>query len=49
MDQSSPPHGADRERVLPTGTMHLAVRLSDDSLRLFKDMCDTAGHTIGHQ
>lgn len=48
MDQTSPPHAADRERVLPTGTMHLAVRLSDDSLRLFQNVYDTAGHTIGH-
>src|SRR5262249_22217617 len=36
-----------RERVLPTGAMHLAFRL-DYPLRLFRDMDDIAGETIGY-
>src|SRR5262245_54629618 len=37
---------ARRERVLPTGDMHLAFRLNHP-LRLFRDIDDAAGDTIG--
>jgi hypothetical protein len=36
-----------RERVLPTGDMHLAFRLNSP-LRLFRNVDDNAGHTVGH-
>jgi AraC-like DNA-binding protein len=36
-----------REHVLPTGAMHLVFRLSDDPLRLFDDIDDRIGRTIG--
>ncbi len=35
-----------RERVLPTGNMHLVFRLSAHPLRLFNDINDPCGHTI---
>src|SRR5262245_38106271 len=38
---------ASRERALPTGNMHLAFRLNSP-LRLFRNIDDAAGHTIGH-
>lgn len=38
---------ATRERVLPTGNMHLVFRLSAHPLRLFDDIHDLHGHTIG--
>ena len=49
-DHRSPPKlvSADREHVLPTGTMHLAFRLSDHPLRLFEDANDRVGYKIGH-
>jgi AraC-like DNA-binding protein len=37
---------ARREHVLPTGRMHLAIRLSDDPLRLFDDAGDHAGRLV---
>lgn len=37
---------ARREHVLPTGQMHLAVRLADDPLRLFDTPEDTTGHIL---
>ncbi|WP_394827449.1 DUF6597 domain-containing transcriptional factor [Pendulispora albinea] len=37
-----------RERVLPSGTMHVVFRLSDDPLRLFEDENDPVGHVVGH-
>jgi AraC-like DNA-binding protein len=37
-----------RERVLPTGSMHLVFRLSDHPLRLFDDINDPTGHPVGH-
>ncbi|WP_076998411.1 AraC family transcriptional regulator [Variovorax sp. KK3] len=37
-----------REHVLPTGDMHLVLRLSGPPLRLFTSPADTAGHTVGH-
>src|SRR5262245_22930115 len=36
-----------RERVLPTGDMHLAFRLNHP-LRLFRDINDLSGETVGH-
>lgn len=39
---------ATRERVLPTGDMHLVFRLSDHPLRLLDDVDGASGHTIGH-
>ena len=35
-----------RERVLPTGNMHLVFRLSAHPLRLFNNINDPCGHTI---
>ena len=37
-----------RERVLPTGAMHLVFRLSDHPLRLFETIEDPVGHSMGH-
>jgi AraC-like DNA-binding protein len=37
-----------RERVLPTGTMHLVFFLSEHSLRLFDDVADNQGHSVGN-
>lgn len=39
---------ATRERVLPTGQMHLAVRLSDAPVRVYSDADARDGWTIGH-
>ncbi|MGH7656991.1 MAG: helix-turn-helix domain-containing protein, partial [Gemmatimonadales bacterium] len=39
---------ADRERVLPTGSMNLALRLSDHPLRIFDTPDDPAGKVIGY-
>ena len=35
-----------REHVLPTGQMHLVIRLADDPLRLFANTADTSGHLL---
>ncbi|MCM3901142.1 MAG: AraC family transcriptional regulator [Pyrinomonadaceae bacterium] len=50
MDQSDSPFStlADRERVLPTGTTHLAIRLSSHPLRLFDDVHDCTKREIGY-
>ena len=37
----------DRERVLPTGMMHLVFRLSDHPLHLYEGVDDARGRTIG--
>lgn len=37
-----------REHVLPTGQMHLAIRLSGGPLRLFDRAADAAGRVVGH-
>lgn len=37
-----------REHVLPTGGMHLALRLSGPPLRVFGDAGDAKGHTTSH-
>jgi AraC-like DNA-binding protein len=39
---------AGRERVLPTGDMHIAFRLSDHPVCLFDGLEDTDGRTLGH-
>jgi AraC-like DNA-binding protein len=39
---------AERERVLPTGDIHIAIRLCDQPVRLFADTRDAAGQTLGH-
>jgi AraC-like DNA-binding protein len=38
----------DRERVLPTGAMHLVFRLSDHPLRVFDPGDAPGGRTVGH-
>lgn len=48
MDATSPRSVVARERILPTGMMHLVFRLSNDPLRLFDDVNDSTGYTIGH-
>jgi AraC-like DNA-binding protein len=48
-DESTPPRpAAARERLLPTGAMHLVFRLSDQPVRIFDDLSDTRGHDLGH-
>ncbi|MGH7717794.1 MAG: helix-turn-helix domain-containing protein [Gemmatimonadaceae bacterium] len=49
-EQPSLPHrpAGCRERVFPTGDMHIAFRLSDHPLWLFRDVDDPAGYTAGH-
>ncbi len=42
------PAGVARERVLPTGEMHLVFRLTDHPLRLFQSIDDPTGQTISH-
>ena len=39
---------ARRERVLPTGDMHVVFRLSNHPLRLYDDLADSCGYTVGH-
>lgn len=45
---TAPPHGPLREFALPTGHTHLAIRLSDDPLRLFDDSDDAVGRVLSH-
>ncbi len=40
--------GPARELVLPTGAMHLVVRLSDHPLRLYQHLDDPVGRVVGH-
>jgi AraC-like DNA-binding protein len=49
-DEASTPRlgGPARELVLPTGAMHLVVRLSDHPLRLYEHLDDPVGHVVGH-
>ena len=42
------PVGTLRERVLPTGEMHLVFRLADRPLRLYANPTDPRGRTIAH-
>jgi len=48
-DETSAHQGGavDREHVLPTGEMHLAFRLSDHPVHLFRDSQDTVGSAFG--
>jgi len=43
-----PAISGDRERMLPTGAMHLVFRLSDQPVRLFDDVADRTGTDMGH-
>jgi AraC-like DNA-binding protein len=47
-DTLPPCENADRERVLPTGTMHIAIRLSSQPLRLFDDVDGEAMRDVGY-
>jgi len=40
--------GPARELVLPTGAMHLVVRLSGHPLRLYEHLDDPVGNVVGH-
>lgn len=46
VDPSAP--CAERERVLPTGLMHLVFRLSDAPLRIYNDVGQPTPHVIGN-
>lgn len=37
-----------REHVLPTGAMHIVLRLSQSPLRLYRSSSDAVGYTVGH-
>src|SRR5579859_6854921 len=41
------PCGA-RERVLPTGCMHLVIRISDHPVRVYHSVVDGLGHDLSH-
>jgi len=45
---TQPPDGTPRERVLPTGEMHLVFRLSEHPLRLYDAAAGPSGRTLGH-
>lgn len=47
-DTGRPALRAVRERVLPTGSMHLVFRLSPDPLRVFEALDSPLGQTLGH-
>ncbi len=47
-DESALRDGAPRELVLPTGGMHVVVRVSDTPLRIFDGEGDATGHTLAH-
>lgn len=42
------PKGAERELMLPTGGMHLAVRLTDAPLRLYESPASARPRDVGH-
>lgn len=46
-DSPARPDGAGRERVLPTGGMHVVLRLTRDPLRVYRDAHDTDGDLVG--
>jgi AraC-like DNA-binding protein len=46
-EEDAPPPGA-RERMLPSGAMHLVIRLSDQPIRLFDGVDDRVGRDLGH-
>jgi AraC-like DNA-binding protein len=43
---SGPPAGSGRELVLPTGSLHLVLRLHDEPLRVFRDADDATGFSV---
>lgn len=47
-DGDETPTGAARERVLPSGCMHVVLRLAGEPLRVFAGETDTEGRTLGH-
>lgn len=46
--EAGPAPASRREHVLPTGSMHLALRLGGPPLRLFAGADDRLGHAVGH-
>src|SRR3546814_20802089 len=46
-DGREPSSPTTRELVLPTGALHLVVRLEDRPLRVFRPRADAAGFTVG--
>src|SRR3546814_11616245 len=46
-DGREPSSPTTRELVLPTGALHLVVRLEDRPLRVFRTRADAAGFTVG--
>jgi len=46
--RAAQPAAPTRERVLPSGRMHLAVRLDGDGLRLYADATDTRGQRVAN-
>lgn len=46
-DAAGPGPGAGRELVLPTGALHVVLRLEDEPLRVFRDAHDSVGFTLG--
>src|SRR3546814_14920022 len=46
-DGREPSSPTTRELVLPTGALHLVVRLEDRPLRVFRTREDAAGFTVG--
>lgn len=46
--EGTEPVVARRERVLPTGAMHLVFRISSDPLQLFEHAESATGHSLGH-
>lgn len=48
-EESDVPEGAgDRERLLPTGAVHLALRTEGDPVRVFASTDDPEGRALGH-
>lgn len=45
---AAPAGGGGREHVLPGACMHLAIRLDDTGLRLYRDADDARGESFGH-
>lgn len=45
---TAPIAGATRERMLPTGTVHLVFRGDGAPLRLFDGLADPVGYSVGH-
>lgn len=46
-DQINTESSTDRERLLPTGNMHVVFRLSDQPIRIFDSVEDCKGRTFG--